>query len=71
MHDLQDSVSGDFQDILSQEYLGPGSQEFGGEGRPPKDYKIPQNRWLVPLFPLLGIVFALFLFAGKNLLILK
>lgn len=32
MHDLQDSVSGDLQDILSREYLGPESQEFGGEG---------------------------------------
>lgn len=32
MHDLQGSVSGDLQDILSQEYLGPESQEFVGEG---------------------------------------
>lgn len=32
MHDLQDSVSGDLQDILSQEYLGPGRQKLGGEG---------------------------------------
>ena len=32
MHDLQDSVSGDLQDIWSQEYLGPGSQKLGREG---------------------------------------
>lgn len=32
MHDLQNSVSGDLQDILSQEYLGPESQALGGEG---------------------------------------